>query len=435
MKTIKNMSVFATVLLVVISTLTLSAGKSTDLKNTDQQSFKTIKGKVVDAEKGTPLVFATVAVKESNVAIVTNIDGEFTLKIGDTGTAQNLEISFLGFKNKTILISDLKENGYKNVISLEVAPIPIKEIIVKPLDPVLIMEKAISQIDKNYETVPNLMTAFYRETIPKNRSYVSIGEAVVEIFKAPYSNDIRYDGAKIYKGRKSSDVEKMDTILFKLQGGPVNVIQLDIVKNSEYILTEEAMKNYDYSIGGVIEIDGKPHYVIDFKQKSSVEIPLFMGSLYIEMDSYAITEAEFGFNISDKAAAASIFIRKKPLGMDVTPELVTYRTKYREQNGKWYFAYSRAEVKLKVNWKKKLFNTYYTTMSEIAVTDRTDQEVIKFASKDKIRTTDVFSEKVSDFSDPQYWGDYNVIEPDQSIETAIRKLNRKLKFSDREEEK
>jgi hypothetical protein len=153
------------------------------------------------------------------------------------------------------------------------------------------------------------------------------------------------------------------------------------------------------------------------------------------MDSYAISEAEFGFNISDKAAAASIFIRKKPLGMDVTPELVTYRTKYREQNGKWYFAYSRAEVKFKLNWKKKLFNTYYTTMSEIAVTDRTDQEVIKFASKDKIRTTDVFSEKVGAFSDPQYWGEYNVIEPDQSIETAIRKLNRKLKFSDREEEK
>jgi hypothetical protein len=435
MKTIKNMSIIATVMLAVLTTLAVSAGMATDMKKADQQEFKTIKGKVVDAEKGTPLVFATVAVKESNVAIVTNIDGEFTLKIGDTGTSQNLEISFLGFKNKIIPIADLRENGYKNVISLETAPIPIKEIVVKPLDPLDIMENTISRIDKNYESVPNLMTAFYRETIRKNRSYVSIGEAVVEIFKAPYNNDVRYDGSKIYKGRKSSDVEKMDTILFKLQGGPVNVIQLDIIKNSEYILTKGAMKNYDYSIGGVIEIDGKPHYVIDFIQKPSVEIPLFMGSLYIEMDSYAVTEAEFGFNISDKEAAASIFIRKKPLGMEVTPEIVTYRTKYREQNGKWYFAYSRADVKFKLNWKKKLFNTYYTTMSEIAITDRTDQEVIKFASRDKIKPTDVFSEKVSDFSDPQYWGDYNVIEPDQSIETAIRKLNRKLKFSDREEEK
>ena len=103
------------------------------------------------------------------------------------------------------------------------------------------------------------------------------------------------------------------------------------------------------------------------------------------METFGITEAEFGFNLSNKEAATSIFIRKKPMGMKVTPEIATYNTKYREQNGKLHFVYSRAEVKFKVDWNRKLFNTYYTTMSEIAVTDRTDQEVIKFANKDKIR--------------------------------------------------
>ncbi|HNY14672.1 MAG TPA: carboxypeptidase-like regulatory domain-containing protein, partial [Bacteroidales bacterium] len=142
---------------------------------------------------------------------------------------------------------------------------------------------------------------------------------------------------------------------------------------------------------------------------------------------------EFGFNLDDKEAAQSIFIRKKPLGMEVTPELATYRAKYREQDGKWYFAYSRAEVKFKVDWKKKLFNTYYTTMAEIAVTDRTTEDVIKFAGKERLKFTDVFSDKVNDFADPDFWGEYNVIEPDQSIESAIRKLSKKLKFSDREE--
>jgi hypothetical protein len=412
-----------------------SAGNFSGKKKSDQQNLVTIKGKVIDAESRAPLVFATVAVKESNVAIVTNIDGEFTLKIGDLLTSKTLEISFLGYKNKSIPISDLKENGSKNVIALETAPIPIKEIIVKPIDPTGIVEKAISNISKNYESVPNLMTAFYRETIRKNRTYVSIGEAAVEIFKAPYNNDMRFDGVRIYKGRKGADVQKMDTVLFKLQGGPVTALELDIVKNSETVLTRDAMQNYNYRLTGVIEIDNKPHYVIDFIQKPSVETPLFMGSLYIEMDSYAITEAEFGFNLSNKEAAQSIFIRKKPLGMKVTPVIATYRTKYREQAGKWHFEYSRAEVKFKVDWKKRLFNTYYTTMSEIAVTDRTDQEVIKFAGKDKIKYTDVFSDKVGAFTDKEFWGDYNVIEPDQSIESAIRRLSRKLKFSDREENK
>lgn len=395
------------------------------------QQFLTVRGKVVDSQNGTPLVFATVSVSGTNVGIVTNIDGEFTLKIDVEESSKNLDFSFLGYKNKSIPIKELKEGGSKNVISLEVAPIPIKEVIVRPLNPEGIVESAIDRISRNYESVPNLMTAFYRETIRRNRSYVSIGEAVVEIFKAPYNSDLRYDGARIYKGRKSSDVEKMDTLLFKLQGGPVSVLQLDIAKNTEAVLTRDAMQYYNYSISGVIEIDDRPHYVIDFLQKPSVDIPLFMGSLYIDIETYALTEAEFGFNLSDKAAATSIFIKKKPLGCQVTPEVATYRTKYREQDGKWHFAYSRAEVRFKVNWKKKLFNTFYTTMSEIAVTDRTAEEVIKFAGKEKLRYTDVFSEKVAAFADPKFWGDYNVIEPDQSIESAIRKLSRKLKFSDR----
>jgi hypothetical protein len=435
MKTFKHFSFALAVLLLTLTGGAVNAKDSSGKKGSNQQNYITLKGKVIDAETGSPLVFATVAVAETNVAIVTNIDGEFTLKIGEAVISKNLQVTYLGYKNKVIPISQMRDNGYKNVISMETAPIPIKEIIVKPLDPEGTVLKAIDRINDNYESVPNLMTAFYRETIRKNRTYVSIGEAVVEIFKAPYSNDMRFDGARIYKGRKSTDVEKMDTVLFKLQGGPVSVLELDIVKNAESILTREAMKYYDYALSGVIEIDNKAHYVIDFKQKPSVEMPLFMGSLYIDADSYAITEVEFGFNLSDKAAVSSIFIRKKPFGMEVTPELATYRTKYREQNGKWHFAYSRAEVKFKVDWKKKLFNTYYTTMSEIAITDRTDQEVIKFTGKEKIRYTDVFSEKVGAFKDPEFWGDYNVIEPDQSIESAIRRLSRKLKFTDREEEK
>jgi hypothetical protein len=433
MKTFKIVSFYAMFFLLAFSFQTVASGYTIGKKKADQQNYLTIKGKLVDSESNLPLVFATVAISDANVAVITNIDGEFTIKIGPELTSKNLEITFLGYKNKVVPISSMRDNGYKNIISLDPAPIPIREIIVKPIDPVEIVSQAIARIGKNYESEPNQMTAFYRETIRKNRTYVSIGEAVVEIFKAPYNSDVRFDATRIYKGRKSTDVEKMDTVLFKLQGGPVSSLELDIAKNTEAILTPEAMKYYDYSLSSVIEIDGKPNYVIAFKQKPSVDIPLFMGDLYINMDTYAITEAEFGFNLSDKAAAISIFIRKKPLGMEVTPEIATYRVKYREQDGKMYFEYSRAEVKFKVNWKRKLFNTFYTTMAEIAVTDRTNQEVVKFAGKEKLRFSDVFSDKVTAFADPDFWGEYNVIEPDQSIESAIRKLSRKVKFSDIED--
>ena len=397
-------------------------------KNLFSQDFITVSGKVIDAQTKELLVFASVSVIGSNVGIVTNIDGEFSLKVSPS--AKTIEVSYIGYTNKSIEISSM--NDRNNIIALEPAPIPIREIVIKPVNPHFIVEEAISNISSNYESVPNLMTAFYREGIKKNRNYVSIGEAVVEIFKAPYNNDLRFDGSRIYKGRKGSDVEKMDTVLFKLQGGPVSSLQLDVVKNTEAILTREAMELYNYSLSGVVEIDGKAHYIIDFVQKPHVEQPLFMGSFFINTDTYAISEIEFGFNLEDKEKAASIFIKRKPTGMKIYPEIVTYRTKYREQDGKLHFTYSRAEVRFKVDWAKKLFHTYYTTMFEIAITDRTDQEVIRIANNEKIRPSDIFSEKADAFTDKEFWGDYNVIEPDQSIETAIRRLSRKLRFSDRE---
>jgi hypothetical protein len=432
MKTFRNIPVIALLLLAAFSVQTAYAGIKTDKKKNVQQTVISVKGKVVDKETLSPLVFASVSIKETNIATVTNIDGEFLIKYAEADASKSLEITFLGYKNKVVPLSEIKNSGFKNIFSMEAAPIPIKEIIIKPILPDEIVSKAINAIGTNYPNVPNLMTAFYRETIRKNRTYVSIGEAVVEIFKAPYSSDLRFDGTRIYKGRKNTDVEKVDTVLFKLQGGPVTSLELDLAKNPESIFTKDAMKYYDYRLSGVVEIDGKPNFIIDFNQKPDVDIPLFMGKMYIDTKSYAVSAAEFGFNLSNKEEAASIFIKKKPLGMQVIPELASYMVKYREQDGKWYFAYSRAEVKFKVSWKKKLFHTNYTTMSEIAITDRTDQEVIKFAGKERIKYSDIFSDQVATFADPEFWGDYNVIEPDQSIESAIRRLARKVKFIDRQ---
>ena len=432
MKTKIFISVIAATLLFSVTAGDLLASGHSSKTKKEQQQVITIRGRVVDNETGLPLVFAGISVQGSNVSTVTNLDGEFTLKVSDTETGK-IEFSFIGYKNRVMSIDEMKTNGQRNVIELETAMIPIKEIIVKPMIPEEILEEVISRFDENYTSVANDMTGFYRETIRKNRSYISIGEAVVEIFKAPYLNDLRYDAVKIYKGRKSDDVAKMDTVLFKLQGGPTTALYLDIVKNPETFLTREALQQYDLELSSIVVIDDRTNYVINFFQKPFITTPLYLGRMYIDIETYAIAQAEFSFNLENKELAASMFIRKKPIGMQVTPEVTSYLVRYREVNGKWYFAHSRAEVKFKVDWKKKLFNTNFTTMSELAITDRTEEDVVKFASKERIHTTDFFTEEVAAFADPDFWGDYNVIEPDQSIESAIKRLSRKVKFSDRTE--
>ncbi|MGI5914797.1 MAG: carboxypeptidase-like regulatory domain-containing protein [Bacteroidales bacterium] len=420
----------ATLLLILMMLIPgqLSFGKRAVV--TFDQELLTIRGKVTDSATDVPLVFAGITAKGTNISTVTNIDGEFLLKIY-RGEATEIEISHVGYKNKTLAVNELRTDDRTNYIELDVLFVPISEIVVKPIMPDDILTLVLGSIRKNYETIPNEMTGFYRETVRKNRSYLSIGEAVVEIFKAPYDNSFRMDGIRIYKGRKNDSAKDLDTVLFKLQGGTTTSLELDFVKNSWYMFTKEELEKYDLRLTSLATIDDRSNYVIEFEQRPYIEEPLMKGKIWVDMQTFAIAQIEFSLNLKDKERAASMLVRKKPIGMRITPENTAYLVKYKISGEKWHFAYSRAEVTFKVNWAKKLFSTTYSTVTEMAITDRVEEDVLKFSAREKMKPSDIFVDEVRAFVDEDFWGDYNVIEPDQSIENAIRRLSRGLRFEDR----
>ncbi len=411
-------------LLLALFTLSTKPATAQELPG-DSTQFITYRGKVSDAKTGRSLPFATVEAIGSSVATVTNIDGDFSIKLPkDAGLAQ-LKFSYIGFSNLLVDLDRFKDNRNLTV-KLSPSSVQIREITIRPHDASKLMEDVLSNIKRNYSNDPMMMRGFYRETIQRRRNYVSISEAVIDIFKGTYTNEFQIDQIKLFKGRKSADVERMDTVLFKIQGGPNTTILLDVVKNPYILLSTEFNNIYDFQINEIMSIDEKLHYVIAFKQKAYVDDAYFHGRLYIEMDNLAITEAEFELNVENKEEAARLFIRRKPMGMTIIPERAAYHVKYTIENDRWYFSYARAEVKFKVNWKKKLFNTNYSTMSELAITDRTYEGIEKFAARERFKSSDILNEKVYVFFDRDFWDGYNVIEPDQSIQSAIRRLNRKF---------
>jgi hypothetical protein len=395
-----------------------------DEEFTDTISFRAYRGKVVDSESGRSLPFATIEATGTNTATVSNIDGDFIIKIVRDAHVSELKISYIGFSNKSVSLEQFPGDG-TTTISLTPTSVQLAAITVRPEDALALIMDALNRIRENYSPEPMMMRGFYRETIQKGRNYVSISEAVIDIFKGAYANDFQIDQVKLFRGRKSADVEKMDTVLFKVQGGPNTTILLDVVKNPYILLSTEYSDIYDFHLTDVISIDDKLHYVVSFNQKPHVKEPYYHGKLFIEMDRLAITEAEFELNVENQEEAARLFIQRKPMGMTIIPEKAVYRTKYTIEDDRWYFSYARAEVKFKVDWNKKLFNTTYSTMSEMAITDRTYEGIEKFSGKERFKTSDVMNDKVYIFFDQGFWEGYNVIEPDQSIESAIRRLNRK----------
>jgi len=419
--------------MILIPSMNMQASSFTNKNDdTDTTKYSVYTGLILDAEEKTPLPFATIECEGLNIATVSNIDGEFILKIPKEKSVEKIKISYIGYKNMVEELARFK-SGKTEKIFLTPTSVNLKEVTVRIEDAQGLIGQVLSNIRNNYSMEDMMMTAFYRETIKRKRNYVSISEAVVDIYKSAYNNEFRDDQAKLIQGRKSADVEKMDTVLFKIQGGPVTTLMLDVVKNPYILLSEEYYKIYNFHLTGVISMNDRLHYVVSFNQKSHVTAPFYNGKLYIDMDKLAITEAEFELNMDNEVEVAEMFIRKKPASMTVIPEKAAYRVKYTiTDDNKWYFSYARGEVKFNVDWEKKLFNTSYSTMSEIAITDRSDAEAVKFPAKERFRRSQVLDEVVYVFFDQDFWGSYNVIEPDQSIETAIKRLNRKFMKNENE---
>src|ERR1035437_9398544 len=361
------MSVCIFVLIILVSPT--PAGALTHMpvvKSGDKEDFTEYKGKIVDRKTGTPLAFASIVVAGMNISTISNSEGEFSLKIPKDIVNPKVFVSFIGYKDKTILLADLKPE--KARIELEPTLIELPELNVISKNAEILMRAVLDKRGENYFNTQTLMTAFYRETIKKNRSYVSLSEAVVEVNKQPYTSS-RPDAVKLYKARKKADYTKLDTLSFKLQGGPFSSLYLDIMKYPDFIFTDDMLANYEFTFDRSTYTDNKLIYVVDFKQRPNKTEPLYYGKLYIDAQNLALKSASFSLDISDRDASAEMFIKKKPFNARVYPTEAKYRIDYLEKDGKWYYSYSRIELGLKIIWKKKLFNTNYFSTVEMAVTD------------------------------------------------------------------
>jgi len=385
-----------------------------------------ISGITVNSETGKPVAFASVTATGTNIGTVTNTEGKFRLQFEKSLNVKSLTFKYLGYKNKVVLLNKIPVENF--IVKMELSVIPIEEIVVRPNNPRKIIEDVLSKIPENYSNKANKEMAFYRESIKKRRKYVSVSEAVVEIYKASYNEEYAEDLVKLYKGHKSANVKAQDTVIMKLKGGPKTALLLDIAKNPYILFSKEKLNQYDFTLNEITSINDQQNYIINFNQKPGQEYPLFNGKLYVNIKTLAITAVEFSLNLENKAKASKLFVRKKPLFLKITPVKTNYLVNYTENNRKYYFSHARGEVSFDVKWKRRLFKSHYSVMTEIAITDRTDKNVQKIPRNQQLKSGIVFDERVYPFTDSDFWGKYNTIKPEESIEKTIKKYGVKLKI-------
>ena len=390
-----------------------------------QSDYIEFSGKIINAENKEPLIFANLNLLESNISTISNSKGAFKIKIPKSHSSSKVKVSFIGFKTRII---DLKLFVDKNTISLNVYVTPLSEMVMSiPKDVEGLVRETLSNSGKNYLEENTIMTAFYRETIKRKRRNVSLSEAVVNIYKSSYKIYSKKDGIKILKIRKDTDYSRLDTVALKLSGGPFNTLFQDIIKYPNYFIPSFFISNYSFSVHRTSKINNTSVYVIRFKQKEDIIEPFYYGELYIDGKNKILLSATYSLNVSDREKASELFVKKKPKGANVWPTKAAYRVDYAERNGKWFYSYSNLSIDFKVNWYKKIFNTTYSLSAEMAITDWIENRTSDYPKrKELINPSIILTDSKVGFKDLNFWGEDNIIEPENSIQNAIKKIKKKL---------
>ena len=377
----------------------------------------TVRGKVVDAASGRPVAAVGVIVPGRNYATVTNADGTFIIK--SDKPISELQFSRIGYR-------DAVQKAGAGEMTVKLTPIayPLREASIVSGNPREIVQSAIDRIRDNYPSKPELLRCFYRETLQKRQRYISINEAVSRVYKSPYFiPGISADRTALEKSRVIMSQRKGDTLSVRMMGGPTLAATFDAVKNRNIILNDTDLALYSFRMESPAYLADRLQFVISFSPEYEAEYPLYYGKFFIDRETLAFSRIELSLDMSDVSKATRMMLVRKPLTLRFTPKELTFVLTYRQQDGVARMDYFRSSMSFRCDWKKRLIATNYTVVNELVVTDVVEPAV-PISRNEVFKPSDVLDDKAPLFLDPDFWKDYNIIEPSESLEHAVARLRK-----------
>ena len=403
----------------VIITKPINERKSLDSSSIINEYLK-LSGSIGNQFDRSPIPYASISIHGKAIGTITNIDGDFDLKIPAKHKTDTLIVSCLGYTQKFIELDTLRSLS----LNLMLRPVDIRlpEIKITVVDPIGIIDKMLENIKHNYPYEPHLMTAFYREVLLQDDKYINVSEAVLNILKASYESVHKEDRVRFLKGRKSREVLPFQWVDFKMQGGPYYITKLDVIKTMDSFLDPEYRNLYDYQTEQLIEYLDRPVYIIRFFPIEKMDFLSYEGKLFIDKETHALVHAQFELSRDGKKVARKSLVRKKPKQFRVRPIDLKYRVSYKKANGKWHLNTAKTSVKFRVRSKRDKINSVFHSVSDLLITDHERTEIRRFVREESLRSSDIFTDIIRDY-DPEFWDQFNVIKPNEDLRKALEGIN------------
>jgi hypothetical protein len=395
-------------------------GLALPLEDRDPGKILKISGQVLSALDHLPLEFATIWIPATWEGTIANANGFFRINLPGPYPPDTIAISCLGYASRKIPVSEL--NDSLNRIYLNPAIIPIQEVIIRRSEPLHLIRQALDRIEENYSSDPVIETAFYRESIQKSTRYVMVSEAVIDIFK-PGGYLMDREQVRLLKGRKNMDIHETDTFMVKLKGGLQTSFMLDFIRYRPDFLDPDQFHLFQYKMADIVTVQDRNTYSIEFRQRPHTALPHYMGRIYIDMETMAFSGINLEVDPKTISRATHAMVLRKPRNVMVRPLSAKYRVNYKFDGQGFHLSLIRADVSFRIRPRKKLFGNEFRTISEMAVTKIQKEGAVRFKASETTNKTDIFADLVGGY-DPEFWGPYNIIIPDESLEEAMKRISR-----------
>ena len=395
--------------------------------STSQAQVYKLSGIVKDSKTNEVLTGASITIyTQGNIfGGISNGEGKFS--INSAIKPDSVRFSMIGYRSKVFGRAEVPNDGFITV-SLEAAQISLNEVVVRSVNVMDIIRRAVQKMpsfisSKNYES-----KAFYREMIHDSSQYYSVAEA---IFDAQFNIQNKSFKLKMEKGRSKEDVAY--TRLFEdfhPGGGPQDAVRQSLVIKQPDFLTESSLKNYTYKLDSTILRDDRPVYMISFDQRQNVKEALEKGRIYIDGDDYSVWKFEAENSPRGTAYIKSLKgtdkIFARILGIDLTIKGWARTAAYTKIGDKLFLNYAKMAYAIDYKQPKKAINLGLMINSELVVTDFQHPVVKEITKDEEWKRKNLAVNLPADF-DTDFWGTNTILNPTAEVNDIISSISQKNK--------
>jgi hypothetical protein len=290
-----------------------------------------IKGKILISGSVEPVPFATVRLKQNQIGVFANADGDFRISNNPVFSSDSLVVTCIGYRGNTLSVKDLSGSSL-NKIYLNPAIYDLGEVKVissrKKLKSTDIIAKAIRNIRKNYPINQFSYICYYRDYQKRNGNYLNLNEAIIQVLDTGFTSLSIYNQYRILDFRKNTDFQRVEfspyydlsnssegyktdkyiprASLGDQFGNELLVLMVhDAVRNFRTrsfsfidVLSTDFLKNHFFGIPEPVYNNNLLLYKIFFNAKSWLmpDSLLITGAIYIQPGDYTIHKIEYTCN-------------------------------------------------------------------------------------------------------------------------------------------